>query len=240
MTNYERAGSGTVLVFVHGWGDNLKTFDALTMSLIKHYEVIRMDLPGFGATEAPKQTWNLDNYAQFLTDFLAKIDIHDYVLAGHSNGGAVIIRGISLEILQPNKLILLAASGVRDKGSIGRLFIKIIAKVGKVLTFWLPRTKRLALQKKLYGTVGSDMLVAPQLQETFKQTVRQDVQQDANTITVPTLLIYGDQDKATPVDDVGKPLANCITNSKLIIIPGLDHFVQLQPDKIMPALEEFL
>lgn len=140
MTNYDRQGSGAVIVLVHGWGDTLKTFDELAAQLMQKHDVVRVDLPGFGGTEAPKQVWNLDNYAQFLSEFLAKIGVHDYVLVGHSNGGAVIIRGVSMGVLKPQKIVLLAASGVRTGGGLRRLLLKIIAKVGKVLTFWLPTT----------------------------------------------------------------------------------------------------
>ncbi len=242
MTNYDRQGHGKILLMVHGWADNYNTFDGLTGVLNANYDILRLDLPGFGLTEAPKEVWTLDNYAQFIYDFLNKLEVTTvYGVVGHSNGGAVAIRAIALHKLQPEKLVLLASSGVRDTAQARRFILKIIAKTGKVITFWMPRSIRKALQRKLYGTVGSDMLVAPHLQETFKITVRQDVQEDATKISIPTLLIYGDQDHATPADQVGTRLHSKFSDSRLAIIHNADHFVhKAEPDKVIKTMQDFL
>lgn len=232
-----------VILLVHGWADRLETFNSLAQGLSKNYTVLALDLPGFGKSQAPKEVWNLDNYAHFLAAFLQKLSPANDLCAivGHSNGGAVVIRGIALRLLAPKKLVLLASSGVRDTDKIKRFAIKMVAKTGKVVTFWLPQKTKKQLQKKLYGTVGSDMLVSPELQETFKKTVRQDIQKDAVQIDIPTLLMYGDQDTATPLGSVGKKLHKLIKNSLLETIPGADHFVHhAQPAHIATLILEFL
>ncbi len=226
LTHYEKSGQGKRILMLHGWGDALETFQQLVADLNSSYEVTRLDLPGFGQTEGPKTAWNLTNYADFVASFLGKVtDGEVYAVIGHSNGGALAIHALANDTLHTQKLVLLAASGVRDGQSLRRMVLKIIAKTGKVATFWLPKSTRAKLQKKLYGSVGSDMLVAPHLQETFKQTVRQDIQDDARKLTLPTLLMYGDQDKATPLKTVGEVLHSEIKDSKLVVVPGVDHFV---------------
>lgn len=241
MTRYERVGAGKPVVLLHGWGDSLETFKAITPQLSGHYDLISVDLPGFGKTDPPQATWDLGNYAQFLKVFLEKLDIQPYAVIGHSNGGALAIHASALETLKMERLVLLAPSGVRDRQKIQRLITKIIAKVGKVATFWLPLSTRQKLQKKLYGTVGSDMLVAPHLQETFKRTVRQDIQQDARQLNLPTLLVYGDADIATPVEPIGQRLHKLIKGSRLEIIEGADHFVhQAEPMRVSKLIQDFL
>lgn len=226
LTHYEKSGQGKLILMLHGWGDALGTFQQLAADLNSSYEVIRLDLPGFGQTEAPKVAWDLTNYAAFVASFLSKVaNSQPFAIIGHSNGGALAIHGLANETLHAQKLVLLATSGVRDGQSLRRTSLKVVAKTGKAATFWLPKSTRRKLQKKLYGTVGSDMLVAPHLQETFKQTVRQDIQADARKLTLPTLLIYGDQDKATPLKTVGEVLHSEISDSKMLVIPGVDHFV---------------
>jgi len=241
LTNYMQSGAGQVVLLLHGWGDDQTTFSGLMMKLSNKYKLISIDLPGFGKTEPPKDVWTLDNYAGFVNAFLDKLKIGQvYAIIGHSNGGALAIRGLAQGKLNAEKLILLASSGVRNSHTAKRFAIKTIAKTGKVATFWLPYGKRQALRKKLYGVVGSDMLVAPHLQETFKNTVRQDIQNDAKILKLPTLLIYGDKDKATPLSD-GKILANHIKGSKLEVISGAGHFVyQDEPDKVETIIKEFL
>ncbi len=241
MTNYEMLGSGEVVLFLHGWGDNLQTFNSLRNNLAKKYKTIALDLPGFGKTEAPKEVWGLSDYAKFLSSFLVKLDIGKVkVLIGHSNGGAVAIKSVADNILDAEKLVLLSSAGIRDQQKGKRLFLKVIAKTGKVATFWLPLSSKQKLQKKLYGTVGSDMLLVPNLKETFKKTASEDVQSSAREITQPTLLIYGDNDKATP-PIYGRIYHELIANSELEIIGSADHFVHtIRPEIVLKLMQDFI
>lgn len=241
LVNYQLVGNGKLVVLLHGWGDSSQGLSGLQASLAKDYKVLALDLPGFGATQAPKAVWDLDNYGGFVRDTLAKLELGSpYALIGHSNGGAVAIRAVSLTILRPQKLILMAAAGIRTGNTLKRLALKIVAKTGNIATIWMPERYRRKLRESLYGVAGSDMLVVPELQETFKKSVRQDVQKDAVKITIPTLLIYGQNDRAVPVVD-GQKYHQLIKNSKLEIVPEAEHFVHLdQSAKVVQLIEEFL
>lgn len=240
VTHCRLRGEGKLVLLLHGWGDSAKGMADLNKELTKHYQVLAVDLPGFGATQVPKTAWDLDNYVQFLEALLQKLDLKQpYAIVGHSNGGALAIRAVGQGKLQPQKLVLLASSGIRTGQSLKRIVFKAVAKVGNVATFWLPQSKRAALRVKLYGAAGSDMLVVPQLQETFKRTVRQDVQLDAAKIEVPTLLIFGRDDQAVPAAD-GATYNQLIKDSRLEIIEA-GHFVHLdQPDQVSKLIKEFV
>lgn len=226
---------------LHGWGDSSKGLSNLQSNLAGEYKVLIVDLPGFGGSQAPQAVWDLDNYAHFLRALLEKLEFKQpYALIGHSNGGALAIRAVSLGLIKPKRLILLAASGIRSDKKVKRLALKIIAKSGDVATIWMPERYRQALRKSLYGVAGSDMLVMPQLKETFKKTVRQDVQTDAAKITLPTLLIYADKDKAVPVDH-GHRYQHLIKGSRLEVINDSEHFVHLdQPQRVQELITGFL
>lgn len=241
LAHYETQGSGKSVLMLHGWGDKLETFNTLASTLSQKYQIIRLDLPGFGASDVPHETWDLSNYAQFVKLFLNKLGVQPYAVVGHSNGGALAIHACARGDINPDRLVLLAASGVRDRQQLRRLVTKIIAKVGKVVTFWMPINIRQKLQKKLYGTIGSDMLVAPQLQETFKLTVRQDIQEDARRLKLPVLLMYGDDDIATPLKPIGQRLHQLIEGSRLEVIKNADHFVhQTAAPQLGASIMEFL
>lgn len=239
--NYELKGTGDkVVLLLHGWGDSMVTFHDLVEQLIPKYKVVALDLPGFGSSEAPHEVWDLDNYSSFVADFLNKLGLNAHVVVGHSNGGALAIRAISLGKLKPDKLVLLASSGIRDSQKGKRSITKAVAKAGKVTTFWLPEDKKQKLRSKLYGTIGSDMLVVPQLQETFKRTVRQDVQADAKKLALPTLLIFADNDPAIPISD-GHKYNELIKGSQLEILNSENHFIHHdQPDKVYLLIKEFI
>lgn len=240
LAHYEVQGSGRTVLLLHGWGDSLVGLSGLAKDLAAHFQVISLDLPGFGTTQPPAAVWNLDNYAAYVQHFLTKINASPYAIVGHSNGGALAIRGLAIGALSTKKLVLIAASGIRSGQSAKRLALKVVAKTGNAATIWLPKQARQKLRKKLYGAAGSDLLVVEHLQETFKQTVRQDVQADAAQLKLPTLLIFGNQDRAVPIAD-GHTYKKLITNSQLEIISGASHFVHLdEPTQVASLIKEFL
>lgn len=241
LTNYDQQGKGKQqLLLLHGWGDSSKTFDKLTKRLSQKYQVTAVDLPGFGVTQMPPEVWNLDNYADFVTGFIKKLDLKPKAVIAHSNGAAVAIKAVAGGKISPDKLILIGAAGIRDKQKARKLGLKVIAKTGKAATFWLPKRHKKKLQEKLYGAAGSDMLAVPHLQETFKRTVAEDVQKEAATITIPTLLIYGENDRATP-PAYGELYHRLMPSSTFNIVKGAEHFVhQDEPAQVTRLIEEFL
>ena len=241
LTTYERSGTGKTVVLLHGWGDRALGLRILSDGLAPDYDVIAPDLPGFGGTQAPAVAWGLDEYVKFVALFLRKIGVDDvYAFLGHSNGGGILIRGISGGILQAERLILLSSAGIRGEYKGRTRLLRYGVKAGKLLAAPLPDRMRRGLRKKVYATVGSDMLVAEHLQETFKRVVGEDVRADAPRVDIPTLLIYGEKDTATPVR-YGEWFRELMPDATLQVLPGAGHFVYIdRPLDTMRAVQEFL
>jgi pimeloyl-ACP methyl ester carboxylesterase len=241
LTHYEVRGEGKVILLLHGWADSAAGLSSLQKALSEKYKVVALDLPGFGTTQAPKSVWGLSDYAQFVAHFLDKIAVKDVsVIVGHSNGGAMAIRGLGEGTLKADKLVLLASAGIRGvyKGRLKAL--RIVTKIGKALSSPLPKSVKRRLRAKVYKTVGSDMLVAEHLQETFKKVVTDDVREDAAKISQPVLLIYGETDEQAPVW-YGEAYHQIMSNSTLEILPGAGHFVHLdRPEEVHKAVREFV
>lgn len=235
-------GEKSTVLILHGWGDSSQSQGWLVMqrALAKNYNVCIVDLPGFGGSDMPATAWGLNEYAQFVAAFLAKIRLQPDTIIAHSNGGAIAIRGLASGKLHAGKLVLLASAGVRSEYKGRKRALRVVAKTGKALVMPLPSFVKDKLRRKLYTTVGSDMLVAEHLQETFKKIVDDDVQADAAELTLPTLLVYGQNDIATPVP-WGMLLHERISGSILEIIGEAGHFVhQDQPDKVLRIIEDFI
>lgn len=240
LISFESYGSGPVIVLLHGWGDAARGLRPLAEALAKHYRVIVPDLPGFGDSEVPPVAWGLNDYAKFLGSFLHKMDVEPYALIGHSNGGAIAIRALAMDTVRAQKVVLLASAGVRSTYRGRKRFLRLIAKVGKVLVWPLPGRLKQRLRKKVYKAIGSDMFVAEHLQQTFKKIVTDDVLADAPKIHAPTLLIYGEQDDATP-PAYGRQFQQRIPHATLRLLPQAGHFVHRDAERqVTDLVEEFL
>lgn len=241
LTQYRRKGKGKTVVVLHGWGDNSAGLSVLCDHLSKQYDVIAVDLPGFGGTVPPSVAWGLDEYAHFVKAFLRKIGVKKvWAYIGHSNGGAMAIRGLASGDLEAEKLVLLASAGIRNVYKGRNKALRIITKTGKLFSAPLPAAVKQKLRRKVYKTVGSDMLVAEHMQETFKRVVTDDVRADAAQLVLPALLLYGENDEATPVW-YGEQFHELIPVSTLEVLPGAGHFVHIdRPAEVGRAIGEFL
>src|SRR3989339_1686730 len=224
-TEYKDTGSGPVVLLLHGWGGNAFSFDPLVREL-KNKRFVSLSFPGFGKSETPPNPWGVVDYAQFLASFLKKLNISEIdTIIAHSFGGRVAIKAIATAILLPKKLVLIGAAGVSQKTFFHHC-ISLVIKIGKMAISIIPVASiRKRLKNYATRTVGSeDYRNAGNLKDTFVKVVSEDLRDDASKLTLPTLLIWGDQDQQTPLADA-RTLNNCIQNSQLKIIGGADHFV---------------
>ncbi len=240
VTEYRDEGSGAVMLLIHGWGDNLHTFDFIVPIISKKWRVVRIDLPGFGASDPLQTPWDVDSYSKFIKDFTDKLNIQVEILVGHSFGGRIAIKAVASKTIKPKKLVLIASAGIAKVRSVRNRFFYILAKAGKVITFIPPFIFwRRQLRKKLYDAAGSDYLKSRELKNTFLKVVKEDLTNFAAEISIPTLLIWGDEDSETPLAD-GKSFSKIIPGSQLKIIAGAGHFVHKEkPEEVSGLINQF-
>lgn len=241
LTHYTRNGKGRLILIIPGWADTSKSWLAMQNKLTADFDVLVLDLPGFGDSQAPGTAWGLDEYARFVGAFLIKLDANAvYAIIGHSNGGAIALRGIARQNFSPDRLVLLASAGIRDTYKGRNKALRLLVKTGKLIAMPLPRGLKKRLREQVYSAVGSDMLVAEHMQETFKKIVNDDVQADAQVVDIPALLIYGDKDAQTPLV-YGQAFHELLADSTLEIVEGGEHFLHTEhTDRIIHDVQEFL
>ena len=241
ITNYHKTGSGKTIILLHGWGSSKETFKDIESHLKDHNSLLAVDLPGFGGTQPPPKTWNLEDYALFVAAWLAKIgENKTHAIVGHSFGGSIAIKGLSTSILSADKLILLASAGVRKHKNSRKRLLKATAKSGKIATFILPHQIQAKVRNKFYKAIDSDSNLLPNMEVTFRLIVGEDVQSAAKKLQLPTLLVYGNEDRNTPLR-YGEILARLIPSAKLDVLPGVGHFPhEEQPVIVSQKITEFL
>ncbi len=237
---YSDAGTGPCILMLHGWKDTLHSFDALVGELSDTFRIVRLDMPGFGASDMPDPSWRLDDYVDFVEACIEKLHLDVAVFLGHSFGGRVVVKGVSRGVFHPQKIVLIASAGVSER-NIGRsTTLGLLAKAGKLVTAPLPGTVRSTLRRHLYERIGSDYHASGRLKDIFLNVVGENLSQAASAIRVPTLLIWGADDQQTPLSD-GQKFARIIAGSKLETIPAATHFVhQEHPGRVATLIANFV
>lgn len=225
--NYACKGEGDTVLLLHGWASSLQPYRALMEQLSKKYRVIAVDLPGMGASEEPKEAWDVDGFADFVLAFLEQFGVQKLSLVGHSYGGRIIIK-LANRVLPfaIDKIVLIDSAGIRPPASKKKSLRQRVFKVGK----WFLSLKPIAVLfptalEKLRVKFGSADYAAasPMMRRCLVKAVNEDLSHLLPGIQAPTLLVWGDRDTATPISDA-KQMEAAIPNAGLAVIPGTGHF----------------
>ena len=239
--NYEVIGEGYPVVLLHGWLANIETMRPLANNLCNNYKVYLVDIIGFGKSELPDNPLTTNDFGDFLKSFLDELKIEKPVLIGHSNGGRCIINAVGRGLVEPKKIVLIDSAGLTPKERSTSYKVKTgIAKLGKSVLKVLPNGKE--LEEKLKNKMGSeDYKASPEvLKETMKIILNEDQRPLLSNIKVPTLLIWGSNDTATPISDA-KEMEEAIPDCGLVEYPNSTHFSYLENlANVNAVLNEFL
>ena len=225
--NYDILGEGDTVLLLHGWASSLQPYRALMNQLSKKYRVIAVDLPGLGASEEPKEPWDVDGFADFVLTFLEQFGVKKLSLVGHSYGGRIIIKLANRELpFAIDKIVLIDSAGIRPPASKKKSFRQRLFKVGKWFLSLKPVAKLFptALEKLRVKFGSADYAAAsPMMRQCLVKAVNEDLTHLLPGIQAPTLLVWGDRDTATPISDA-KTMEQRIPNAGLAVIPGTGHF----------------
>ncbi len=230
--NYEQKGSGDLIVLLHGWGSNIKLFANLIELLSKKYTVVAMDMPGFGESEEPPSAWCVDDYVQFVIDFLKDYDTKQVMLLGHSFGGRVIIRMHARESLpfDITKVILVDSAGIMPPKSNKKSWRTRYYKLGKAFlsTKLMQKLAPDALENFRKKMGSADYAAAsPLMRQVMVKVVNEDLEPYLHLIKCPTLLVWGVNDTATPLSD-GEKMEKLIPDAGLVKLENAGHYSFLE------------
>lgn len=227
-TAYKIVGSGKQVLLLHGWGCDLETLNPIQVHLSRRYQVCALDLPGFGNTDEPPTVWGANEYADFVKVFLNTIGFDDPIILGHSFGGRVsIVLGAQMPV---NKMVLVGSAGIKPTRSF-KYHLKVISyKFVKHITMFPLWARFLApLRERWIQRVGSaDFRKASVLmRQILSRVVNEDLRYLFPRIKASVLLIWGENDNATPLRDA-RLMERLIPNAGLAIIPDTGHYCFLE------------
>ena len=187
---------------------------------------------GCGNSDEPKNSLDIDDYVSFIIKFVEQQNIKELELIGHSNGGRIIIKLMNSKKLnfKVNRIVLIGSAGIVHKKSLSKkLKIRMFKISKKILSINILQNKFPNLLLKIKNCFGSvDYKTAtPIMRETLVKLVNTDLKEYLPHINVPTLLIWGTDDKETPISDA-LAMEKLIPDSGLVKVQNCSHYVFLE------------
>ncbi|MBI4038170.1 alpha/beta hydrolase [Candidatus Daviesbacteria bacterium] len=211
------------IVLLHGWGGSKKSLAALADELKKSFNVLNLELPGFGDTQEPKFVWGIKDYAKYVVEQAQKQGAYNFHLFGHSFGGQVAAQVALSDPDKLKKLILCGAAVVRKKSGLIKLKIKT-AKLLKNTPF--PLILSFLMRRSDYQKAS------PQMKKIMNKVLQEDLTQKLTQIKSPTLILWGEKDSYTSLPQAYL-IHQKIPNSKLKIFKDLRHNLPLVKAKLV-------
>ncbi len=238
---YEVTGSGAPLILMHGWGCDHTTVASIAVAAAETHTVYSLDLPGFGRSDEPREVWGVDEYTSLVEKFARKLGLEHPVLVGHSYGGRISILYASRN--EVAKVILVDAAGVKPKRPLS-YYIKVYSfKLSrKMWQLLLGKERANARIERMRASKGSADYAAasPMMRRVLSKSVNQDLRSVMPLIKAPTLLVWGENDTATPMRDA-RIMDRLIPDTGLVSFPGCGHYSFLDnPVQFAAVIKSFL
>lgn len=255
--HYVDTGTGSPLVFIHGFGASIYSWRKNLDPISQFHRVCAPDLPGFGYSDKPLDgDYSIDAYADFIIQFMDKLQIKEAVLVGHSLGGGIALLTSLKYPSRVKALILLDAEAYPITPPLMLTVAKlpvIRSVIHRAIGKWVVR---ISLKRSYFNqTLITDNLVdeyyRPFLTENGKVVPikvlqamdfekLQELPRRYRRIRKRTLIIWGEEDRISPIHLAHK-LKKDLPYAKLKIIPASGHLVQEEkPEVVNRAILNFV
>jgi pimeloyl-ACP methyl ester carboxylesterase len=261
---YRTAGSGPVVLLIHGIAGSSATWDDVLPSLAERYCVVAPDLLGHGGSAKPRGDYSLGAYASSLRDLLGVLGHERASIVGHSLGGGVAMQ-LAYQFPERCERLVLVSSGGLGRELHGLLRAAALPGAEWMLPLVCARGIRDAVGAVagFLGRVG--LRTAPDVEElwrgycsltdadarrAFVDTLRALVDPGGQRVSaadrlylaakVPTLIIWGERDPLIPAGHA-RAAHDAIPGSRLEIFPDTGHFPHRDdPLRFVVVLLDFL
>ena len=229
-----------VIVLLHGSNSSLQTWDEWTKRLMPQYRVIRFDQIGHGLTgPSPTRDYSANAFADTVERLTTRLGVGKFVLAGNSMGGGIAWEYARRHSGRLNGLVLVDAGGAPETTPKSLPIGFRIAQTPGLRDLMLYFTPRSILDKSLHQSVSNQAVATDAAIDRYWEELRYPGNRQATIdrfaaprtpathdeiacIVIPTLILWGAQDKLIPVASAHWFKA-ALPHSTLIIYPGIGH-----------------
>jgi len=258
---YEDHGSGPPVVLVHGYALNGHSWEKQEAALLAAgYRVITYDRRGCGASSRPSIGYDFDMLAADLHVLLSSLDLREVVLAGFAMGAGEVARYLAIHgpgrvtaaVLVAPLLPFLLKTHDNPDGIDQRVFDGLTARIAAdrpaAMKDFMDRSYNIDLlgggrvsdqawQNSFYAAISTSAHAALRCVTACLEDFRGDLA----TISVPVLVIQGDQDRVLPYEATGSRLPALLNNVRSVVIAGGPHaIIWTHADEVNRALLAFI
>jgi non-heme chloroperoxidase len=259
---YKDWGSGQPIMFHHGWPLSSDDWDAQLQFFLQHgYRVIAHDRRGHGRSTQTSEGHDMDHYAADAAAVVQHLDLRDVIHVGHSTGGGEVARYIARHGGdRVAKAVLISAvtplmvktdanpggtpievfDGFRDGVANNRSQFFLDVASGPFYGYNRPGVE--ASRGVIWNWWRQGMMGGAKAHyDGIKAFSETDFTDDLRAITVPTLVMHGDDDQVVPIADSAELTIRLLQNGKLKVYPGYSHgMCTTHADVINADLLEFI
>ena len=252
------------IVFHHGWPLSSDDWDTQMLFFLQHgYRVVASDRRGHGLSAQVSEGHDMDHYAADASAVAEHLELRNAVHIGHSTGGGEVARYVA-RYGEPQrrvaKMVLVSAvppimvkseknpggtpievfDGLRAALAANRAQFYLDVASGPFYGYNRPGAK--VSQGVIQNWWRQGMMGGAKAHyEGIKAFSETDQNEDLKAISVPTLVLHGEDDQVVPIDDAGRLSVKLVQNGKLKTYPGYPHgMLTVHADVLNPDLLAFV
>lgn len=258
--SYVEMGEGPPIFFVHGLGGSWRNWLENMPAAAKNHRVVALDLPGFGTSPMPSEPITIKAYGDLIVAFADKIGLGpDAALVGHSMGGFISTEAVIEAPERFSSVTLVAAAGItfakfpQTRKQIAKIAVRMMMPIAVSQLERNMGRKRLRsasfkgliahpsmIGREILWELGSYGIRSPGMLQAAYALAGYDTRHRLAEITLPTLVIWGEQDRLVPVS-AAHSYDRRIPHSELELIDDAGHMVQLErAGRFNRILEDFV
>jgi pimeloyl-ACP methyl ester carboxylesterase len=229
---YERAGTGPVLLLLHGGISDHREWRRQLDALSDEFTLIAWDAPGCGQSSDPPESFRLPDYADCLAGFITALGLERPHVLGLSFGGGLALEFYRRHPMLPRSLILASAyagwAGSLPAEVVEQRLRQVLREADLPAEQWAPGWLPGLLSANAPAGAAEELIaiISSAHPDGMKVMARAfaeaDLRDILGRIAVPTLLLYGGADQRVPLS-VAEDLHVSIAGSRLVVMPGVGH-----------------
>ena len=233
---YVEAGSGPVVVLLHGLGGNSTNWAFNTPALAQKFRVVVPDQVGFGQSDKPLINYRVGTYVDFLDKFLAELKVERATLVGNSMGGWVAAAYALKYPARVDRLVLVDAAGFAPPKEFD---LHALAGLNPSTREEMKRLASLVFFNPMFKSDAAvDLLLAQRMSAGDGYTIQRLVESihrgddmldgKLGGLKQPVLLVWGREDGLTPLAREGEKFRRELPSAQMLVFDQCGHVPQVE------------